>query len=307
MGKQSRDLSRRPVSAHMRGGWGTALAVAAVLALVSFAVSGSAESAAPAPSRFRPGPSDQIDLVGMWKLAGIGAEAGTVVALTPAELIIYQSCGELLASWRADFQGLFIADVTGSTGNCDPESRVVWLNKAAGYQLDGRNAVLLDVNGGTVARLVASSDTPRPDRESFELTNEFRRSTNSPAALPPGLTPADRRDLPGRWVPARGGSKAHEQPYLEFRADGRWSASDGCNGSGGGWVLGPAGTVLATSGISTLIGCDNVPVGGWLSSARRAGFDGTMLVLLDQNAKELGRLHRDQGGPGIVTTRLPSN
>jgi len=38
----------------------------------------------------------------------------------------------------------------------------------------------------------------------------------------------------------------------------------------------------------------------WLSSTRRAGFDGTTLVLLDQNAKELGRLHRDNGGPGIT-------
>jgi hypothetical protein len=39
-----------------------------------------------------------------------------------------------------------------------------------------------------------------------------------------------------------------------------------------------------------------VPVGDWLSSARRAGFDGATLVLLDQNAKELGRLNRDNNG-----------
>jgi len=291
---------RRPVSADMRGGW-RALAVVAVLALVSCTVSGSAESAAPAPARPRSGPSDPIALVGMWKLTGVGAEAGTVVGLTPAELTIYRSCGELLASWSADSQGLFIADVMASTGGCDPETRVVWLNKAVGYRLDGRNAVLLDVDGGTVARLAASSEPPRPDRESFEVTDEFRRFFDSPAVLPPRLTPADRRELPGRWVPARGGSKALEQPYLEFRADGRWSGSDGCNGSGGGWVVGSAGTLLATSGISTLIGCDNVPVGDWLSAARRAGFDGATLVLLDQNAKELGRLHRDNGGPGTTT------
>lgn len=105
----------------------------------------------------------------------------------------------------------------GSSGGCDPETRVVWLDKAAGYRLDGSgHAVLLDVDGG-------------------------------------------------------------------------------------GWVVGPVGTLLATSGVSTLIGCDNVPVGDWLSSARRAGFDGATLVLLDQHATELGRLHRDNGGPGTTT------
>lgn len=276
----------------MRDGWRrTALAVVAVLALVSCAAS---ESAAPAPSRSRPGPSDPIGLVGMWWLTGVGAEAGTVVGLTPAELTIYRGCGELRASWSADTQGQFIADVMGGNGGCDPETRVAWLNKAAGYRLVGSShAVLLDVDGETVARLAASRAPPRPDRESFEVTDEFRRSFDVPAALPARLTPADRRELAGRWVPVRGGSKASEQSYVEFRADGRWSGSDGCNGSGGGWVVGPAGTLLATTGISTLVGCDNVPVGGWLSSARLAGFDGAMLVLVDQDARELGRLHRD--------------
>ena len=301
MGKRSWGLGRRPVSAGVRGGR-RALAVAAVLALVSCAVSGSAESAAPAASRAEPGPSDPIALVGMWKLTGIGAEAGTVVGLTPALLTIYRSCGEMLAPWSADSQGLFIADVMASNGGCNPETRFLWLTKAAGYRLDGSShAELLDVDGGIVAHLVAGGEPPRPDRESFEVTDEFRRSFDSPAVLPPRLTPADRRELPGRWVPGGAGSKALEQPYLDIRADGRWSGSDGCNGSGGGWVVGPAGTLLATSGVSTLIGCTNIPVGDWLSSARRVGFDGAVLVLLDQNAKELGRLRRDNGGAGATT------
>ncbi|MBB4763455.1 META domain-containing protein [Amorphoplanes digitatis] len=276
-----------------------ALAMVAVLALVGCAVSGSAESAAPAPFRARPGPPDPIALVGMWRLTGIGAEAGTTVGLTPGGLTIYQSCGELLGSWNADSQGLFTGDVIASTDDCDPRTRILWLSDAAGYRLGGRDAELVDPDGRAVARLVASGEPLRPDRESFEVTDEFRRLFDPPAALPPHLTPADRRELPGRWVPVRGGSKALEQPNLEIGADGRWLGSDGCNGSGGGWVAGPAGTLLATSGVSTLVGCDNVPVGDWLSSARRAGFDGAMLVLLDRNAKELGRLHRDDGGPSI--------
>ncbi|MEU4220023.1 hypothetical protein [Actinoplanes sp. NPDC026623] len=284
-------------SAGKREGWRTTLALAAMLALVGCGASGSAESAAPPPFRPRSGPLDPVALVGMWKLTGIGAEAGTVVGLAPGDLTIYRSCGELLASWRADSQGLFVAGISGGTDGCDPRSRVAWLDRAAGYRLGGRGAMLVDAHGESVARLVAAG-LPPPDPELFEVTDEVRRSFGTPAALPARLTPAARRDLPGRWVPAGGGSKAFERPYLKIRADGRWSASDGCNGSEGGWVAGPAGTLLATSGISTLIGCDNVPVGGWLSAARRAGFDGATLVLLDQNAEELGRLRRDNDGAG---------
>lgn len=299
MRKLNSSLGRRPMTVDMRDGWRTALAVVAVLALVSCA---APETAAPDPSHSRSGPADPVALIGMWTLAGVGAADGTVVGVTPAELTIYQSCGELLATWNADSQGLFIADVMGSNGGCDPETPVPWLTKAAGYRLDGNsNTALLDMDGRIVARLVASPAPPRPDRESFTVTDEFRRSFDPPAALPARLTPAGRRELAGRWVPVRGGSKALKQPYLEMRTDGRWSGSDGCNGSGGGWVVGPAGTVLATSGVSTLIGCDNVAVGGWLSAARRAGFDGAILVLLDQDAKELGRLRRDNGETAIPT------
>ncbi|WP_203754068.1 META domain-containing protein, partial [Actinoplanes cyaneus] len=252
----------------------------------------------PSPS----GPSDPIALVGMWTPVGIGAEPASVVGLTPEELTVYQTCGELQAAWKADSQGLFIADVMSSSDGCDPDTRVAWLDKAAGYRVDGRTVVLVDVDGATIAHLVASGKPLRPDRESFEVPAEFRRSFAPPAVLPAGLTPVVRQDLPGRWVPVSDGPKPPNQPYLAFGTDGRWAGSDGCNGSGGGWVSGPAGTLLATTGITTLVGCDNVPVGSWLSSARRAGLDGATLVLLDQNAAELGRLRRDDSDPDITTS-----
>ncbi|GAA2887533.1 META domain-containing protein [Actinoplanes cyaneus] len=238
----------------------------------------------------------------MWTPVGIGAEPASVVGLTPEELTVYQTCGELQAAWKADSQGLFIADVMSSSDGCDPDTRVAWLDKAAGYRVDGRTVVLVDVDGATIAHLVASGKPLRPDRESFEVPAEFRRSFAPPAVLPAGLTPVVRQDLPGRWVPVSDGPKPPNQPYLAFGTDGRWAGSDGCNGSGGGWVSGPAGTLLATTGITTLVGCDNVPVGSWLSSARRAGLDGATLVLLDQNAAELGRLRRDDSDPDITTS-----
>jgi heat shock protein HslJ len=235
----------------------------------------------------------------MWTLADAGAEAGTVVGLTPGELTIYQECGGLMAAWRADAQGLFVGSLAASTDACDPETRVGWLDKAAAYRLDGRNVVLLDVDGRTVARLVASGEPPRPDRESFEVTEQVRNSFGPAASLPARLRVAGHKELLGRWVPIGEKWGTPKPPHLELRADGRWLGWDGCNGSGGGWVLGSAGTVLATTGPSTLIGCDGAPVNAWLSSARLAGFDGATLVLLDQDAKELGRLRRD-GGPGTT-------
>ena len=53
----------------------------------------------------------------------------------------------------------------------------------------------------------------------------------------------------------------------------------------------PGGALLATSGVSTLMACDSqVPVGSWLSTAARAGFDGTELLLIDVDGSPVGRL-----------------
>jgi hypothetical protein len=60
----------------------------------------------------------------------------------------------------------------------------------------------------------------------------------------------------------------------------------------GRWTAGSDGRVLATSGVSTLIGCHNVEVAQWWSTAARAGFDGSALVLIDRNGNELARLTR---------------
>ncbi len=287
-------------AAILRDGVRSALAVVATFALASCAAPPTADPGTPAPSGSRPGPGDPLALVGMWTLAGVNEGAGTVVGLTPADLTIYQDCGEVLASWSADGHGLFVGSVKGAAGGCDPVSRVGWLETAAAYRLDGDNAVLLDADGRTVARLLASGERPRPDRESFEVTDQARNSFGPAAALPARLTAAGRDKLAGRWLPVGAGRGTTKPPYLELGADGRWLGWDGCNGSGGGWVAGRAGTLLATAGFSTLVGCDGAPVQGWVSSARLAGFDGATLVLLDRDAKELGRLRRD-GDRGTAT------
>jgi hypothetical protein len=119
---------------------------------------------------------------------------------------------------------------------------------------------------------------------------EIERAFAPGAPLPPELVPVGADALVGRWVPADGSAGRPEPPHVELAADGTWRGSDGCNADGGRWVAGPEGAVLAVGGVSTEIGCDNIPVGGWLAGASRAGMDGDVLVLLDAAGNEIGRL-----------------
>jgi META domain len=109
-----------------------------------------------------------------------------------------------------------------------------------------------------------------------------------PAPVPASLTPATRETLLGTWLPADGsGRRAPHPPSITLTADSRYTGGDGCNGSQGRWGAGAAGLIIATSGLSTLIGCDDmVQVPSWLAGAARAAFDGPVLVLLDRTGHE---------------------
>ncbi|MCW3814081.1 META domain-containing protein [Micromonospora sp. DR5-3] len=240
-------------------------------------------------------------LLGNWTLAGVAEEPRGILRLAPDQIQLFGRCGILVGSWRADAGGFFVAGMFGSTGaeggrGCDsaPGQNPQWLNRVTSYQLEGETPLLLDADGAVVARLLpGATPTPGPYLAASEvgppeITDEVRRRFAPAAALPATLTPATRDRLVGKWVPVSGPRRA----YVEFKADGEWRGSDGCNGQAGRWVVDPAGAFLATTGPSTLIGCDGVPVGAWLSSSWRAGLDGKTLVLLDAQAKEAGRLRR---------------
>jgi hypothetical protein len=189
---------------------------------------------------------------------------------------------------------------------------------------DGRTLARL-VPGG---RPTVGADTVPSEGEPPVVTDELRRRLAPAVPVPAGLRPATADDLVGRWVPANGtgarvprppndgsgagvprppgggtgagvprppgggsGGSGLQSAHAELRADGGWSGSDGCNGQGGRWVAGTAGSLLAVGGPQTLIGCENVDVGGWLTGAARAGLTaGGQLVLLDGSGRELGRL-----------------
>ncbi|SCE84771.1 hypothetical protein GA0070607_2308 [Micromonospora coriariae] len=276
------------------------------------AAPGGSQAAASGPASAVSPQTDPVALIGTWKLAEVAEGAGDILQLTPDKhdgLLLFDSCGVMMGTWRANVDGLFVAGASGrsvsdnDSRKCRPGSEIMtpaWLRRASAFRVEGNSRVLLDDQGGHVARLLpGAKPTPRPNLLPSPsvpvVTDEVRRAFAPAAALPAALTPARRDALLGRWVPvdARPGRFRSGGPYVELLDDGTWRGSDGCNGDGGRWVAGPAGDFLATSGPTTAMGCANVLVGVWLSKAWRAGLDGEVLVLLDAQGGETGRLQRD--------------
>ncbi|MFI6784853.1 META domain-containing protein [Micromonospora sp. NPDC050276] len=244
-------------------------------------------------------------LIGSWTLVDVADPgAGTILRLADSELhLIGSHCGTLGGSWRANDEGVFLADISSAstavvegTPGCAKASQETppWLRSVTAYQFDGTgHPVLLDGRGQAVARLIPGArPTPEPDKADSVLqpptvTDEARRALAPAVALPATLVPADQRQPVGRWAPASG----HKAAYLEFTADGEWHGSDGCNDQSGRWITAAGGTLLATPRATTLTFCaHSVPIGQWLTTARRAGLDGKVLVLLDADGDETGRL-----------------
>lgn len=249
---------------------------------------------------------DPLLLVGIWQLHGTDEPPGTVLRLDARELSLWRACGAVFGSWRADDEGLFVADAgqSGDDGCFGPNAtaltmRPPWLVAATQFRADGDLRLLLDADGDVTARLepVSGSPTVESARSPFQdppvVDSRARQALATPAALPGRLSPATRASLVGRWVPTGADDVERPRvPFLQLQADGSWTSSDGCNGSLGRWAVGADGRVLATSGVSTAIGCHNIPVDQWWTEAGRAGFDGGTLVLFGTDGHELGRLDR---------------
>jgi hypothetical protein len=245
-------------------------------------------------------------LVGLWRLDASGEEQDAVLRIGD-RLSLWRKCGMVSGEWRADQHGGFLGDTTGYSGDCaagssGPLEAPAWLRSAVAYRAEGADRTLIDAAGKVVATLrpgaqlranpnVAADLSQPPGAE--ELARVKARL--KPAVpLPAGQEAATPTTIAGTWhaqKPAPG--KAPKRPSVTLDADGDWHGTDGCNGSRGRWLVGPAGSVLGTAGASTLMACegmDNTPIG--LVGARRAGFDGPALVAFDADGKEIARLIR---------------
>jgi hypothetical protein len=249
--------------------------------------------------------TDAVELIDLWRVAAAhGTGPDSFLRLEGTDLIAWTDCGVAMGSWRASGTA-FIADIWGeSAGSAclgDAETRAAapsldWLYVASRLRITADGAELLDRDGDTVAVLSVDGAPPsnpnmtddyleRPERTDADATR-----LAAPAPLPNGIVPAATSDLTGRWEPE--GSFAPETPFAEFHPDGTWSGSDGCNGGGGRWSLGDGGVLLATSGVSTLIGCDGLAVPSLVATTGRAGIVDGKLVLVDASGVELQTLAR---------------
>ncbi len=263
-----------------------------------------ASPATPTPATTGPLTREPTGLIGSWTVTGPGVEANTVVRLAGDGLSVFRECDVLFGEWQADSSGLFLAGVNGATtlgkGGCPAPtpSAPGWLTRASGFRDEGAQRVLLDDRGAQIVRLrpgARPSAGPNLHHSRVEpptVTDEARRRLAPAVPLPAALTPPAREALVGRWLPATGPGGRPEPAHVTLAADGSWRGSDGCNGTQGRWTTGRGGVLLATGGVSTLIGCDSIPVGSWLLTARRIGLDGDVLVLLDAQGTETGRLRR---------------
>ncbi|GAA3393965.1 META domain-containing protein [Cryptosporangium minutisporangium] len=281
------------------------IAVATVLMLVLASCADespvTADSPGPSPPPSPTAGRGPISLIGLWTVADTGEEPGTVLRIAPnRDLSLWRTCGTLFGAW-AGSQDAFIGDVSGGSSKCFPtegrpsDSTPSWLRTATGYRsfADG-SLELVDRSEEPVARLLPGGkpkvgpDVAASEAEPPVITDQDRAELTRTTALPTTLTRVEPRMIVGRWVPVKDGGEA----FVEFRGDGTWAGSDGCNGNGGRWIV-TSQSMLATSRASTMIGCDGPRVAAWLSRTAMAGFANEALVLLDAAGTEVGRLKKN--------------
>lgn len=228
--------------------------------------------------------ADPLALVGWWREASTGA----TVVVDPSRFEVRTPTRTAEGSWVGDNQGRFLARAYGvPPGTAAPE----WWGTAAGFIVSGSERVLIDRAGSVVARLVpapagAVTGAADPARPPSDLE---RRAGAPTAPLPSNLSPVG--DLTGRWVPTD--DMGHRPSYVEFAADGTWTGSDGCTGTGGSWLTGPDGAFLATAwSVMTFVACPGVGVAPQVGAARRIGTDGPTVVLLDADGAPVGHFRR---------------
>lgn len=247
------------------------------------------------------------ELVGSWLVTADGEEDGAVLRIAD-DISLWRRCGSFGGDWRADRHGLFVASINDWSGSCVASADTAtppWLvESAVGFRVIGQVRLLMDGAGATVATLspggrpTAGTDVLASSADPPKLTGRLREQVEAGAGdVVTTLRSAGPDDLLGRWVPAGRlptDPRSPQLPFLHLDHGGAWRGSDGCNGQGGRWVSASDGRLLATSGGQTLVGCNNVDVGSWLTNAVAAAFDGQTLVLLAGDGTETGRLSRDE-------------
>ncbi|MGW1346593.1 META domain-containing protein [Kribbella sp. NPDC002412] len=120
----------------------------------------------------------------------------------------------------------------------------------------------------------------------------------APVATPSVQAPPSAESVAGTWRPVQMAgltslkTERPDDPVVEFRADGTWTGSDGCNGLQGTYTIGQRGEFTAKAGPQRLIGCDNVPHTAVLQGAKRITLDADTLKFFAADGRELASYAR---------------
>jgi len=240
---------------------------------------------------------DPSVLVGTWKVSDAkGMEPDTWLRLGEEATVSFD-CGNVGGSWTAR-DDAFLAQWEWSEVSCDfgNDNPVPWLDEATAYAQAGDSLVLLDADGKTVATLTDDGAPPRaatdphdPFSGEVELTDQVRATIRDGIPLPDEATPTD--DLLGRWVPTD--DVGPTRAFVEFGESG-YMSSDGCNQSGGRWVVGSSGSLLSTNIGTTFMACDNMySIDGLIGGAVAVGMVADELTFYGPSGSRLGAIVRE--------------
>ncbi|WP_433161799.1 META domain-containing protein [Kribbella sp. CA-247076] len=120
----------------------------------------------------------------------------------------------------------------------------------------------------------------------------------SPAGSTSAQAPPSAATVAGTWrVVQMAGlttltAERPDDPVIEFKPDGTWTGSDGCNGLSGTYTIGQRGEFTAKAGPQRLIGCDNVPHTAVLQGAKRITLETDTLKFFAADGRELASYAR---------------
>lgn len=259
----------------------------------------SAARAAPAATQGSVGTRfDPVRFVGRWRVAAPGEDSDAILRVSDG-IELFADCGEAGGAWTGNPDGRLAVTIDEFSSAClsrfGHPGAPTWLTRAASGRMTASGVELLDAGGHVLAELTpgpaptrrsdtsAATDVPTP---SAGLVARLRNA----GTLPAGLTPATAATVVGQWRPD---PQTKAPSSLTVKADGAWVGNDGCNDSGGAWLMATGGYLTATTGLNGLVGCAGSQVPTRWGVARRVGFGGTTMVLVDVRGKVLGRLVRD--------------
>jgi heat shock protein HslJ len=120
----------------------------------------------------------------------------------------------------------------------------------------------------------------------------------TPAATTSVQAPPSAESVSGTWRPMQMAglttlkAQRPDDPLIEFKPDGTWTGSDGCNGLSGTYTIGQRGEFTAKAGPQRLVGCDNVPHTAVLQGAKRITLDADTLKFFGGDGRELASYAR---------------